>query len=351
MYDMRLPFPAKDFSEMATRKNVMLIRFGKVFCLMIAMQTAIYAQETPNNLPLPGTAAAAQLFGPSTDSTNTTPRNNSNGQGGTIRVSNASCVCLHNVQIAAQADGLIEQLLADEGDVVGKGEVLLKIDSRVARAELEVAKKEYETAEKQAAQTAEVDYAKSASEVADAEYQSEKALYDKGSSTFAQARRKLLEAERARLAIKVAEVKHEQERLAADVAKAKVDAAQVQLDLYNVSASYDGVIVNRLRDRGEWIRSGEPVLRLMNMDEMKVEGMVETNGLSIVDLEGAPMKITVAVTPDQVVEFDTRVEFVSPEIEQRRIRVSSRVRNSKVGEAWILRDGMIATMEIKIDRR
>lgn len=263
-----------------------------------------------------------------------------------IRVENAQVVSMHKIPIAAQADGLISQLLADEGRSVKKGDTLLIVDNRVALAELEVAKRELEAAQKQAQQMAEVEYAKQASKVSDAEYEDIYKLYNQGSANYSEARRKQLEKERARLGIEVAEVKHQQEILAAAVNEEKVKAAQVKLSLYEVVAPYDGVIVQRLHDAGEWIRSGEPVLRLVHLNEMKIETFVPIDGISVSALQGAPMKVEVPLNSQYKFTHETQIEVVSAEIESRRVRVSARIENQQVGGAWLLRDGMIANVEI-----
>jgi len=277
---------------------------------------------------------------------------------GVVRLLGAKLVCLHKIQVAAQSDGLIQALLTDEGEFVKKGDVLLKIDNRVAAAELEVARKELEAAQKQAAQTADVEYAKKASAVSDIEFKNENELLGKGSATRSQVERKRLEAERARLGIDVAMVKHETEGLAAEVAAAKLEAAKVRLDLFSVLAPYDGVIVQRLRDEGEFIRGGEPVLRLLHMNEMKIEGMVDLEELnkaggnySLLDLEKAPIMVIVRISPTQNYEIPTNVEFVSPEILSKNIRVSAKVQNQKIGDTWLLRDGMSADVEMRLPNK
>ena len=258
----------------------------------------------------------------------------------------AKLVCIHKVQIAAQSDGMIKALEVREGDNVTKGDKLIQIDDRVAQAELQVATKELEAAKKQSEQTAEVEYSKKASALADAEYEAERKLFLKNATSKGQAKRVRLEAEKARFGIDVAIVKHQQEILAADVAQEKLKAAEVRLEMFRVTAPFDGVIVQRLRDQGEWIRAGEPVLRLVHMKEMKVEAYVPVAGISIASLQGATMKVTVPINPSHNFEIPTTVEFVSPEIEAGRVRVTSRIQNQRIGSTWLLRDGMRATVEI-----
>lgn len=277
------------------------------------------------------------------------PSRGESSQGrGPIRVDNAQVVSANKIPVAAQADGIIDQLLADEGHAFKKGDTLLVIDDRVALAELAVAQKELEAAQKQAEQTAEVDYAKKASEVSDAEYNDILELYNKGSATYSEARRKQLEKERARSGIDVAKVKHIQEILAAEVNKEKVKASQVKLDLYKVIAPFDGVVAQRLRGQGEWIRSGEPILRLVHLNEMKVETFVPIEGISVAALQGAAMRVSVRINSKDVATYDTHIEFVSPEIESRRVRVATRIQNQQVGGTWLLRDGMQASIEIDV---
>ncbi len=301
--------------------------------VLLVASTSAYSQ-----VPAFPTSAASI-----TAQSNTTP-----GYGKSIRVDNAQVVSLHKVPVSGQADGLISQLLADEGRAVKKGDTLLIIDNRVAMAELEVAKTELEAAKKQAEQTAEVEYAETASKVSDAEYEDAYALYQKGSGTYSEARRKKLEKDRARLGIDVAKVKHEQDILAAKVSEEKVKAAGVKLSLYEVVAPYDGVIVQRLHDSGEWIRSGEPILRMVHLNELKVEAYVPIDGISVAALQGAPMKVAVRLSEKDVASYETQVEFVSAEIESRSVRVSARIQNQQVGGAWLLRDGMVASIEITV---
>lgn len=301
--------------------------------VLLVASTSAYSQ-----VPAFPTSAASI-----TAQSNTTP-----GYGKSIRVDNAQVVSLHKVPVSGQADGLISQLLADEGRAVKKGDTLLIIDNRVAMAELEVAKTELEAAKKQAEQTAEVEYAETASKVSDAEYEDAYALYQKGSGTYSEARRKKLEKDRARLGIDVAKVKHEQDILAAKVSEEKVKAAGVKLSLYEVVAPYDGVIVQRLHDSGEWIRSGEPILRMVHLNELKVEAYVPINDISVAALQGAPMKVKVKLSEKDDAVYETQVEFVSAEIESRSVRVSARIQNQQVRGAWLLRDGMVASIEITV---
>lgn len=253
--------------------------------------------------------------------------------------------CIKKIEVAAQADGLIAELGVEEGSHVPSGGLLFRIDNRVAKAQLQIAEKELESAKKQAEQDADVKFAKATYKVAQAEAQAEQYLIEKNSSNVANLRRKVLEQEKAGLQIEVAEVKRETDRLAVNVAEAKRDAANVQLSLYDIVAPWDAIVNERLKTQGAWIRAGEPVLKIHHMEEMRVSGFVnyedvQTHGKAISDLENAPIEITVQITPADRRTVKSVISFVSSEIDDaNRIRVWANVKNDRVGNSWLLRDG------------
>jgi RND family efflux transporter MFP subunit len=269
---------------------------------------------------------------------------------GAISDEKASVQCFRDIQVAAQSDGLIQKLLVDEGSSVKKGDVLLIIDDRVAQAEVSVALKEWEAADKQAKETANIQFAKKASELSDKEYFMEADLYEKGATTRSALERKKLEAEKARFGKDVAEVEHQKEVLAAEVNREKHSASKVRLQLHQVTAQFDGVVVRRHRDEGEWVRAGEPVFQLMHLNEMEVQAYVPVKDLSVANssvanLQGAPMKIVIQAGAQPVV-VDSQVQYVSPEIDAGKVRVWTRIPNQAPGGIWLLRKGMPAVVEI-----
>lgn len=263
-----------------------------------------------------------------------------------ITAQTAQISCIHKIQMAAQADGLIKELLVDEGSVISKGDPVMIIDSRVAEAELEVAQKQLESASIIAAQTANIEFSEAARDLAIEEYASEKELYLKNSTTQSALKRKHLEMRKTMFSVDMANDEQRKYQLEAAIAKEQVNASKVKLELYRVVAPYDGIIVERKRDLGEWIRAGEPVLRMVHMNEMKVEAFVPLDGISLQSLEGADMNIRVSLGPTEEVSFQSKVGYVSPELDTRTVRVTTRIQNQFVGNSWILRDGMQARVEI-----
>ena len=76
-----------------------------------------------------------------------------------------------NVEIPAPANGLISELLVEEGKYVVKDEVLINLDQRIAKAEYEVAMQESIAAQRQAEDNSNILYANKVAEVSTAEYE------------------------------------------------------------------------------------------------------------------------------------------------------------------------------------
>lgn len=259
----------------------------------------------------------------------------------------AAIKCIYDLPIAAQTDGLLQELMVDEGSAVEKGQLLFTTDERLALAELAVASKEAEAAAKQASQDANLRFSKKVAEVSDAEYEEIKDLYDRNAASLQETRRKLLEAQKARLGIEVADVDHSKDILTAEVAKEKVNAARVQLTLRKVTSQYDGIIVERKRAQGEWVKAGEPILRLVHMKEMRVEANVPVRGASVALLQNANLRLHININGEEVVR-DAKIEYVSPVIEMNTCRIWARVPNTFLAGSWIFRDGMEATVDIQV---
>lgn len=267
-------------------------------------------------------------------------------QGNSVTNIEAAVKALHDIKLAAQADGILQELMFDEGAAIEKGQHVLTIDERTANAELAVAQKEFEAASAQASQDANLRFSKKVADVSEAEYDEIRVLFEKNSASRQETRRKLLEYEKAREGIKVAEVDHTKDILAAAVAKEKVAAANVQLNLRKVISPYDGIVVERLRDQGEWVKAGEPILRLVHMKEMKIEAMVPVRNSDVGRLQNAEMVIHVPIHGRDW-NYTTKIEFVSPTVEMSTCRIWAKVPNTLNGASWVLRDGMKASVDIK----
>lgn len=144
-----------------------------------------------------------------------------------------------------------------------------------------------------------------------------------------------LEADAAERALKTAAL--DVKRLSVAVA-----LAEEQLSKRSIRAPFPGLVVEKLREVGEWVEAGEAVFRLVRLDQLLVEGFVPAS-LASQRLVNSPVRVRVE-TGDRVVEADGRVVFVSPEVD--RVNLEVKVRAEIANRDLRLRPGQPATMTI-----
>jgi multidrug efflux pump subunit AcrA (membrane-fusion protein) len=268
---------------------------------------------------------------------------------GKILIKNANLKFVNDLDIASQADGLILDLVADEGDMLTKGELLVQLDDRLANSELAVTHKELEAAKEKAKDDSEILYSRAAFNVAEIDYTKTEELNARGSETDAELRKKWLEKRRAELAITVAELKNNQDKAAVEVSAAKEGAAAVQVDLRKMLVPFDGVVAEKKKEKYDWVRAGEVLLRLVSMEQLRVVGQVRVDDLQAPphELMNAPATVEIELFPGNRERVEAKIGFVSPVLEvSGAYRVWVQIPNKKVNNQWLFREGMPATIEI-----
>lgn len=115
----------------------------------------------------------------------------------------------------------------------------------------------------------------------------------------------------------------EEKRVNHEVAKVQLELAGRLLDMRKVVAPFDGVISERLRERGEAVDEFTPVITLVNLNELYLEVFLPAMRLRQVKV-GMPVKVSVAHLPGQ--EFAGAVAEVSPSVNPASGEFKVRVR-------------------------
>ena len=148
--------------------------------------------------------------------------------------------------------------------------------------------------------------------------------------------------QRLQHAVDKAEGENETEVLNLNSLEKQVEIAEVRLERRKLKAPFKGVVVERLKHIGEWVETGETVLRIVQMDELSVEGYV--NAVQVTpECRGSRVLVAWEAT-----ETTSRIEgvlvFVSPEIDSvsQQVLVRATIQNPGL----LLRPGQPAQMWI-----
>lgn len=117
----------------------------------------------------------------------------------------------------------------------------------------------------------------------------------------------------------------EEKRVNHEVAKVQLELAGRLLEMRKVVAPFDGVVSERLRERGEAVDEFTPVITLVNLKDLNLEVFLPAVRLRQVKV-GAPVKVSVADLPAQ--EFGGVVAEVSPGVNPASGEFKVRVRVS-----------------------
>ncbi len=286
---------------------------------------------------------------------------------GWIVVSNCNVALIKDgdVDIPAQEAGVLMKFHVREGSVVEVGADLAKIDDADAQVRLKSAQLELSVAKKEAENDINVKAAKAAYAVADAELIQSMQVNKNapGSIPETQIEREKLTKIRANLQIDVAELEYEVAQLTSDVRQAQVDVGNLSVDRRQVKSPIAGVIEQRYKDVGEWVQPGEPIMQVIRMDQLRIEGFLRADEVLPTDVLNKEVSVEVVFRKTAASQaagdeagnsllqpFKGSLVFVSNQVQAGgEYKVWAEVKNRQTPDGqWVLRPGMVATMKIKL---
>jgi multidrug efflux pump subunit AcrA (membrane-fusion protein) len=252
---------------------------------------------------------------------------------------------LNEAQVPAEEAGVLVELPATEGRQVATGDLLARIDDVTAKMAVTVAGLNLDVANEQANDDVNVRHAKAAAEVAQAEYQKawEANKRAPGSYSEIELRKLGLEWKRASLAIEKAQMEQKVAGLQAKVKEAEKDAATENLQRRRIESPLDGVVVDVYRHVGEWVQPGDPVLHVIRLDRLRVQGTLSRRDTAAGAVVGREVSVAVELERGRKESFDGSVVFADPSVQaDGRFRVIAEVENRQENGHWILGPGMKA---------
>ncbi len=258
---------------------------------------------------------------------------------------------IHDVEVPAREAGVLTKVEVHEGQEVKAQEPLAQVDDERARAQRQVAEHQLQHAEATAANDVNVRYSKAASNVSQAEVaEAEEAnRTSAGAVAAAEVRRLQLTSRRAALGIEQAESERHLNDLASKVRAAELRAAESDVQRRVVVAPVAGMVVEVFKEPGEWVQAGEAILRIVQLQRLRVEGYVHAEQLGCNEVAGCQVTVAVRRQRGRIAQFTGKVVFVNPIIEASgNYRVWAEVDNRQEQGHWLLQPGMEAQMTIDL---
>ncbi|QDU59493.1 Nickel and cobalt resistance protein CnrB [Planctomycetes bacterium Pan216] len=189
---------------------------------------------------------------------------------------------LDDVKVPVRVAGVLQDVYVKEGSVVMEGDVLAKVDDKLARIALEAAiAKERNVSQLRTAQARENE--------AQAQYDDTKKLWNKGVESDEELRVKQAQLE---IAIHgVADAKAQMQ-----LASIERQSAAAEVELHEVTSPINGVVIQQVRQRGEAVEALDPIFRVIRTDVVRVEASFHAR-----ELDRVRSGMSIEVYPNKVV--------------------------------------------------
>jgi multidrug resistance efflux pump len=235
---------------------------------------------------------------------------------------------------------------------VRRGQILGKLDDDDARARRRAAETEQKVAISQKEKAAAgLTSAKATTNVARAEVVESVEINKRapGSVPPTQVRRQELTVERAASEEIVADRELETATLTIDAKDAQFDVADITWKHHQIESSIDGVIVQLYRRVGEWVSPGDPIMRIVHLDKVRVEAFVDAEQYTPDQIFGREVEVTMYLPNGRTERFSSVISYVNPLVESGEHRVWCDVVNRRHNGHWILNPGRFAEMSINLN--
>ena len=166
-----------------------------------------------------------------------------------------------------------------------------------------------------------------------------------------------LEVNRARLRVEQAIANYQLEEYKLKVIKKEelgvqrqaVEAVDEMIRLRQLVSPMSGMIIKISRAEGGWLREGDEVLEIWQLDTLRVVCKVNANQYDQSNVDGKAVSVTTPLVNGKTEEFPGKVVFVNPSIDPGdTFDVYIDVQNRSSGNSWLLQPGRMVSVAIRL---
>jgi macrolide-specific efflux system membrane fusion protein len=246
--------------------------------------------------------------------------------------------------VSPRESGLLAAIHVTEGQAVEQGQVLAQLEDTEARILRNRTDAERRLARKQVENDVDVRFAQKKLEVAQAELRRAKESIERYKKSVSESEMDRLRLAEQQAALELELARHELQvaALSVEIKESDFLLAEEKVHRCQIVAPISGVVAEIKRHRGEWVEPKQPLLRIVRVDRLRAECLL--NGKAVTnDLVGAAVTLTADVGGKRQ-DFPGRLAFVSPELDSvnGQCRVWAEIEN----RGLLLRPGMQAAMVI-----
>ena len=260
---------------------------------------------------------------------------------------------LREIEVPAPVTGQLETVHVSENALVAEETVLAQVNDQQARTAKALAEARLHAAQLEADDESAILEAEAALELASKEFlRAEQLRQQDAVSVF--------ELEQAELQKRQAELRLQNRRKQKQLAMKKLEVTELELQeteqeiqRYQVVSKTMANVQAIYRREGEWVKAGDPVMRLVRMDRLRVEAQLPSDRYNREDVHFRRVTVQYERARGEKVSFTGKIIYTGlRETASKMIQVRAEVDNQIVAGHWVLHPGADVTLWIhpeKID--
>jgi len=256
------------------------------------------------------------------------------------------------IDLPALETGQLLQMNVKEGDSVAVGTMIALIDSKPLKLQLMQALVRKDNALQMAKDKTSVIAADKQIQLTGQRYETTKKLEKKGARSFDELKTAQYEYEVAQLQRDAALVRQLEAKGEYKLEEARVIEVEERIKRHDIIPKFDGVVVERYKQAGEWVTAGEPVVKIARMDKLYVSGLVSNSNHNPSEVDGKDVVVTVELARNETMDFPGKIVGIgSKDVigKGNEYKVKAEITNKMKQGQWVLRKETRVSMRIKLN--
>jgi len=235
-------------------------------------------------------------------------------QANSIIVEGAILKTVEVTSVAAQVQGLLSNVSVREGDRVKIQSPLAAIQSTATELQLQRSKVALDVAQKNFENTIDIELARKTFAVAQNEYLRAIEANKRVEDVYPAIEINRLELVRDRANLEIDRSRYAKEISQLELAKIQIEYRQLEdlLDKHNLRAPVSGMVVALEKRVGEWVEPGTVVLRLVEIDRLRIEGFMQAEQADS-GLLNTEAQVELQLS-GKTIQTTAKLVFISPEV-------------------------------------
>jgi multidrug efflux pump subunit AcrA (membrane-fusion protein) len=258
---------------------------------------------------------------------------------------------LREIEVPAPVTGQLEAIHVLENALVVEETVLAQVNDQQARTAKSLAEARLQAAQLEADDESAILEAEASLELAKKEHNRVTQLRQQDAVSTLELEQSELQKRQAELRLQNRTKQKQLSIKRLDVTQLELQEAEQEIQRYQITSKTMANVQAIYRREGEWVKAGDPVMRLVRMDRLRVEAQLPSDQYNREDVHSHRVTVEFERARGEKVSFTGKIIYTGlRETASKMIQVRAEVDNQVVADHWVLHPGADVTLIIHPDK-